>query len=168
MLIEKYEFRNSPLVIWGMYIKDVDLSQHCKKCFIGKNIPGLYKPRLDGSNENLHVENISLLPNQPFYYICSVSRKWINSRYRSQLLRYNTHLAFEYCQGEVIEKESDTEYLRITDAKEIPILQEYIPYHQPNPIFRECRNWQFGHYVYKKLYGKPYDPHFLKKEDFLF
>lgn len=123
--------------LWLKSVVDVDLSQHCAKCLIGKYSKAV-------NNTSSYFENIQL--ENGVYYLCGVSipYNWNN----------NFHLAFEYKQGSSIHYSNNGIEIIIENAVALPISTEYIDADDPNynkKAFYTCRNWQFAHYYKKRL-----------------
>ena len=129
---------NAPLrYLWLKNVKGVDLSVHCARCLKGEYIDNI-SPKVP------HTENIVL--EDGIYYLCGVTLPYV--------WRKNFHLAFEYCEGESIDYESNGIHVVIENAVRLPISEEYIDQNDANAALREfstCRNWQFAHYLKRRL-----------------
>ena len=120
--------------LWLKTVEDVDLSQHCAKCLIGK-----YDDRIKEKVFPIDLKN-------EIYYLCGVAFpfKWEN----------NFHLAFMPCENENIYFNDKGIEILIEGAKILPISTTFIDKTDPNfnkKSYYTCRNWQFAHYFKKHL-----------------
>lgn len=126
---------------WVKEVVDVDLTKHCIWCLKGKRYYGL----------NQESGSMIALPAGVCYYWCGTTwpYKWED----------NFHIAFEYEEGAKINLERKGVKAVLMNAKEIPIVTDYIDLSLPNctdPKFNTCRNWQFANY-FKKCRMKSID-----------
>lgn len=135
MRIEKMKITGSFRYLWLKTVEDVDLSQHCARCLIGK-----YDDRFKKGSFPLDLED-------KVYYLCGVSApfKWAD----------NFHLAFMPADAEeTVSVAYNGIEIEISGARRLPIEEQYIPMaypHAQNKAYSTCRNWQFAHYFSKEL-----------------
>ena len=123
--------------LWLKSVVDVDLSQHCARCLIGKYSKAI-------NNKTIQLNDLNL--ENGVYYLCGVSipYNWNN----------NFHLAFMYKEGETIHHSNNGIDIQIENAVALPISTEFIDntdIHANNKSYATCRNWQFAHYFKKRL-----------------
>lgn len=123
--------------LWLKSVVGVDLSQHCARSLVGQ-----YNNNI--SNSIKHLENLEI--SNEVHYLCGVAFpfNWNN----------NFHLAFRYCEGNILEYSSNGVSIKIQDAEMLPISPEYIDDSDPHSRIKSyctCRNWQFAHYFAKHL-----------------
>lgn len=122
--------------LWLKLVRDIDLSQHCTKCLIGKFDRRIWGGTPLNPNRELKLEESRL------YYLCGVCEDWIWS--------HNLHVAFAPAMGHYINIDDEFCTLRIENARRINITNEYIDWKLPQANKREfntCRNWWFANMI---------------------
>lgn len=130
--IKKVEHKFSSF--WLKSVEDVNLNKHCIECLVGKR------------NYQITQESgcTVCLDANKIWYLCGVTYpyRWEN----------NFHLAMEYSPGDIFTVKRNGVELKVFNAKEIPITDEYIDWDLPQAAdrkFNTCRNWQFANYFAK-------------------
>lgn len=137
MKIKTLEVNGNFKYLWLKTVEDVDLSQHCAKCLIGK-----YDNRI--SPEKCIYKDIDL--QDKYYYLCGVSKPYNWSM--------NFHLAFRPCNGNKIAFSKNGICVEIEDAEIIEISPNNINLLDVNAgkkAFSTCRNWQFAHWFAREI-----------------
>lgn len=135
----KLDIKRPSEFFWLAKIKGVDISQCCKKCFIGGSESRLFHDTR--SRGPLKIE-LDVQPHPKFtaYYLCGLSKGYVHE--------LNTHLAFVHMPGESLHYETPQVEVAITDARRIEF-EHYVP----NPLGnftdwqRKCRNWIFANFL---------------------
>ena len=136
VIIEKFTSDRKWRYLWLQYINGVNLKQHCQACLIGKTSKKI-------GNDTFEAENVILDElDSRYYYLCGVAP--------SMKLPENFHLAFEECEGEILEYSFNGIDVRIRNAKRIEFSADDINWdveHSDEELYNRCRNWQFAHKV---------------------
>ncbi|MEE1150662.1 MAG: hypothetical protein UH242_06885, partial [Methanobrevibacter sp.] len=112
IVIEKFETDRKWRFLWLQYINGVNLKQHCQKCLLGKTSKKI-------TNDLKEAENIALDElDSRYYYLCGVAP--------SMALEDNFHLAFEECEGEIIEYSFNGISVEIKNAKRVEFSKDDI------------------------------------------
>ena len=135
MIIRRLELKKTYRIEWLRYITGVNLSQHCMKCFLGKN-----DPRIRGY-QNAYYD-LELQEGFQYYYFCAVHEDWIWAN--------NIHLAFRKKAGSRISLDNERVKCEIENAEEIAIDNTSIDWSSPQAAdkkFNTCRNWMFANMI---------------------
>lgn len=136
VMIEKFKTDKKWRYLWLQYINGVNLKYHCQRCLLGKTSKKI-------TNELKEAENIELDElNSRYYYLCGVAP--------SMALDENFHLAFEECEGKIIEYSFNGIDVTIKNAKRVMFSADDINWdveHSDEELYNRCRNWQFAHKV---------------------
>jgi len=135
MIIRRLELKKTYRIEWLRYITGVNLSQHCMKCFLGKN-----DPRIRGY-QNAYYD-LELQEGFQYYYFCAVHQDWIWAN--------NIHLAFREKAGSRISIDNERVKCEIENAEEIVIDNTSIDWSLPQAAdkkFNTCRNWMFANMI---------------------
>lgn len=123
--------------LWLKNITGIDLTVHCAKCLKGEYISQV-------NNRITSLNDLSL--DNGIYYLCGVSMPYVWDN--------NYHLAFEYKEGNTIFYSNKGVHIVIENAQLLPISESYIDdtnIKAQYKSYRTCRNWQFAHYLSKRL-----------------
>ena len=129
--------------MWAKAVTGVDLMQHCAKSLTGEYVQGL-GPGMEEMSAPLG-SGADILA----WYFCAVAKpfRWAN----------NTHLLAVPELGSVAHVEGPGIEATITDARLVPLSEEWIDEAHPKARFktyRTCRNWQGAWWIDSHLIGE--------------
>lgn len=135
----RLEIKKRCEMFWLKYIKAVDITQCCAKCFIGPFDNRFWNSTREASSGVIDID-VRQYPDTLACYLCGLSSGYVWA--------LNTHVAFVQDPNSEIHIETDRYKLDITNARRINFWD-----YKPNPkgVFtkrqRTCRNWIFANYI---------------------
>lgn len=130
--IKELELKKIYRIEWLQYITGVDLSNHCKKSFLG-----LSDARFRGFTRR--YQDVELNGGFKYYYFCAVDVNFV--------WRNNIHIAFVEDENSEIIIDNEFCKCHIINARQIMITDKHIDWSLPqsqDKYFSTCRNWQFA------------------------
>jgi hypothetical protein len=132
--------------LWLAYIDSVDLTQHCKKAFVGETSQRVATRLIQDAAAPVIFRDVTLdeAPARAFY-LCGVSTPYVWAK--------NVHLAFVYDSNAAIDFEAGAVRARLHNARQLSIVAQDIDPSHPKATdthYATCRNWQFA-WTFEKM-----------------